>query len=161
MGLLLLAFCGCLAAVAGVLYAALFVVHVGVPWLERYVTGRDDVFNRAANAKARELFFSKLGPAQRRSWHLRRRFTVTAPSGRRFTIAPYDPYNIRTTDALFCLQVGGDTPHYDKLLAQKLLIECDEALFLAKANVRSYSRDWDGRKKAALESCRARGLLAD
>ncbi len=157
----LIALLGCLAAIAGVLYAAWLVVHVVLPWAGRRVSGRDQAFSRAAEERARSLFLSKLAPAQRRSWLTRRRFTVTAPSGSRYTIAPYDPYNIRASDALFCLQVGGNTPEYDKLLAQKLLIECDEELFLAKANVRSYSVEWDARKEAALEACRARGLLLE
>jgi len=157
----LFALIGSLAAIAGVMYAAWLVVHVVLPWIGRRASGREQAFTRAAEDRARTLFLSKLTPAQRRSWLARRRFSVTAPSGARYTIAPYDPYNIRASDALFCLQVGGNTPDYDKLLAQKLLIECDETLFLAKANVRSYSVEWDARKEAALEDCRARGLLLE
>ncbi len=157
----LFALLGSLAAIAGVMYAAWLVVHVLLPWAGRRVSGREQAFSRAAEDRARSLFLAKLTPAQRRSWLARRRFSVVAPSGARYTIAPYDPYNIRASDALFCLQVGGNTPDYDKLLAQKLLIECDEALFLAKANVRSYSVEWDARKEAAVEDCLARGLLLE
>ncbi len=157
----LLAFLGCVATIAAVMCGAWLVVHVALPWIDRRAAGRDDAASRAADARARELFLSKLGTGQRRSWLVRRRFTVTAPSGTRFTISPYDPYNIRTRDALFCLQVGGNVPDYDKLLAQKLLIECDEQLFLAKANVRTFSPAWEARKIAAWEACSARGALAE
>ncbi len=161
MASVLLAFLGCLTAIVGMMYAAWLMVHVVLPWIGRRAAGQDSAFDRAADARARALFLSKLCAAQRRSWLARRRVTVTAPSGSRYTIAPYDPYNIRASDALFCLQVGGNIPDYDKLLAQKLLIECDEQLFLAKANVRSYSRQWDARKEAAVADCRARGLLVE
>lgn len=157
----LFALIGSLAAIAGVMYSAWLVVHVVLPWIGRRASGREQAFSRAAEDRARSLFLSKLTPSQRRSWLTRRRFSVVAPSGARYTIAPYDPYNIRASDALFCLQVAGNTPDYDKLLAQKLLIECDEALFLAKANVRSYSIEWDARKEAAVEDCLARGLLLE
>lgn len=161
MAAALLAFLGCLVAIVAAMYGAWLAVHVLLPWIGRRAAGRDNAFERAADERARTLFLSKLCAAQRRSWLARRRVTVRARSGTRYTIAPYDPYNIRSNDALFCLQVGGNTPDYDKLLAQKLLIECDEQLFLAKANVRSYSRVWDGRKEAALADCRARGLLVE
>jgi hypothetical protein len=156
-----LSLAGALAAIATVMYGAWLVVHVALPWLERRTSGPVNPWERAAEARARALFLSKLSGSQRRSWAFRRRFTVTARSGTRFTVAPYDPYNIRTHDALFCLQVGGDTPAYDKLLAQKLLIECDEQFFLAKANVRSYSRRWEKRKEAAWLACYAQGLFTE
>lgn len=38
---------------------------------------------------------------------------------------------------LYCLRVDGRLPAYDKLLAQRLLVECDETAFLAVANKRS------------------------
>ncbi len=152
---------GALAAIGAVMYGAWLVVHVALPWLEHRADGRNDPKSRAADSRARALFLSKLSRSQRLSWALRRRFSVKSDSGTSFIVAPYDPYNIRTEDALFCLQVGGETPAYDKLLAQKLLIECDEQFFLAKANVRTYSRRWEKRKEAAWEACRARGLFTD
>lgn len=84
--------------------------------------------------RARELMFAKLDAAQRRSWQRLRRFDVVAPSGTRYTLSSYRPFNIRTSDAAYCLRVYGNIPAYDKLLAQKLLIEADEQYFLACAN---------------------------
>ncbi len=115
------------------------------------------VFTREAEARARSLLLSKLTPAQRRSWHLRRRFDVRAQSGTVYTISSYRPYNIKTHDAIFCLQVHGATPALDKLLAQKLLVECDERLFLARANVRTQSRA----RRETIEAARAHYALGE
>jgi hypothetical protein len=106
---------------------------------------RRSPFPREASDRARALFFAHLTPAQRRGWHLRRRIEVVASSGRRYLLAPYRPYNVRSDDAIFCLQVEGRLPDYDKLLAQKLLLECNETRFLANANVRTFSRAWEAR----------------
>ena len=89
---------------------------------------------RAAKQRARELFFSKLTSSQRRSWLLRRRFEVVASSGRRYSIRPYGAFNVRCGDDAFCVRVEGRIPTYDKLLAQRLLLEADEPLFLSIAN---------------------------
>ena len=115
------------------------------------------VFPREAEARARSLLLSKLTPGQRRSWLVRRRFDVRAKSGTVYTIWSYRPYNIKTHDAIFCLQVHGATPKYDKVLAQKLLLECDETLFLARANVRTQSRA----RREAIEAARARYALSE
>jgi hypothetical protein len=104
---------------------------------------------REACRRARGLFFAKLDRKQRWSWLVRRRFEVRGSAGRRYTIAAYRPFNISTDDAVFCVQVNGRIPVYDKLLAQKLLIEADETLFLAHANMRTQSRIWETRAAAA------------
>jgi hypothetical protein len=156
----LLAFLGCLAASAAILAGGWYVVNVALPRLGQGLCGRR-TFGAEAEARARELFLSKLTSRQRRTWLARRRFTVESASGMRYTIVPYDSYNIRAPDALFCLQVLGATPVYDKLLAQKLLIECDEPLFLATANVRTYSNEWAPRREAARRACRERGYAVD
>jgi hypothetical protein len=104
---------------------------------------------RAARRRARGLFLAKLDRTQRLSWLVRRRFEVRGSCGRRYTIAAYRPFNISTADAVFCVQVNGRIPVYDKLLAQKLLIEADETLFLAHANMRTHSRSWESLVAAA------------
>lgn len=109
----------------------------------------DAALPHAAKSRARALFLSKLDPPQRRSWFLRRRFDVVAQSGRRYTISRYRPFNVRTRDAVFCVQVHGPIPLYDKLLGQKLLLEADEQLFLARANIRTLSRSWEPLMAAA------------
>jgi hypothetical protein len=89
--------------------------------------------------RAKRLFLSHLDPKQRLSWQMLRRCEVSAASGRRYTLSRYRPFNVHTGDAVFCVQVHGQIPVYDKLLAQKLLIESDEGLFLARANVRTFN----------------------
>jgi len=106
------------------------------------VTREDAGIPQPARRRARRLFLAKLDGKQRVSWLLRRRFDVAARSGRRYTISAYRPFNICTGDAVFCVQISGRIPMYDKLLAQKLLIEADESLFFAYANLRTESPAW-------------------
>jgi len=122
-----------------VLFAAtIFVGLTVLGWL------RDDAgIPREASRRARGLFLAKLDRKQRWNWLVRRRFDVRGSAGRRYTITAYRPFNISTDDAVFCVQVNGRIPVYDKLLAQKLLIEADETLFLAYANMRTHSRTWE------------------
>jgi len=111
---------------------------------------REDAgLSREARRRARWLFFSKLDRKQRWHWLVRRRFEVCGSAGRRYTIGAYRPFNISTPDAVFCVQVNGRIPVYDKLLAQKLLLEADETLFLAHANMRTHSRAWETLAAAA------------
>ncbi len=128
-----------------VLFAAtIFVGLTVLGWLRE-----DAGIPRAASRRARALFLAKLDRKQRWSWLLRRRFDVCGSAGRRYTISTYRPFNIATDDAVFCVQVNGRIPVYDKLLAQKLLIEADETLFLAHANMRTHSRTWETLAAAA------------
>jgi hypothetical protein len=115
------------------------------PLLAALAVSEDARCTSVAKHRARELFLSKLDERQRRSWHLRRRFDVFAGSRRRYTIGRYQPFNVCSGDAVFCVEVEGCIPVYDKLLAQKLLIETDEQFFLAEANVRTLSREWKER----------------
>lgn len=117
---------GCILAVGLALYAFF---------------AEDRSISSAAKRQARRLFYEKLTPRQRLSWRFLRRFDVVARSGRTYTITSYQSFNVRTVEAAFCLQVAGRIPSYDKLLAQKLLLEADEPRFLALANVRSRTRD--------------------
>jgi hypothetical protein len=141
---------------AAAIVAMLFVVTAAtVPRVEAWCARRNNrlfmllapsdaaAFTPDAVERARDLFLAHLDPRQRRSWQHRRRFDVTAASGRRYTIGAYRPFNVSARDATFCVQVHGTVPSYDKLLAQKLLIEADEQLFLARANIRSVSQTWE------------------
>jgi hypothetical protein len=147
----------CLAAATVLMAVAWYLCNVALPWLESKVS--ESGFSPAAKAQARALFLSKLTARQRRSWLLRRRIVVCGSGGRRYTLCNYEAYNVHAWDAAFCLQVEGDMPAYDKLLAQKLLLECDEPYFLASANVRTFSSRWQHLIAASIEDCRARGLL--
>jgi hypothetical protein len=95
---------------------------------------------RRAKRRARKLFLSKLDVGQRRSWELARCFDVNCASGNRYTISPYRTFNIRNATEEFCLLLEANIPAYDKLLAQRLLIEADECLFLTLANRRQRYR---------------------
>lgn len=86
--------------------------------------------------RAKKLFLSKLSDAERRRWSRERRLTVVGGSGRRYTLRPYEAFNIRAGSDEYCLRVVGWIPAYDKLLAQRLLLESDEAAFLVTANHR-------------------------
>ena len=145
----------CLVSIALTLASAWYAYHVICPRAEAAVLrrfrprlandfrGEDGVPSEAAENRARELLYSKLDPQQRRSWTLRRSFVVRAASGRKYVVSTYRPFNIRTSDAVFCLAVSGPAPGCDKVLAQKLLIEANETLFLATANVRTFSARWE------------------
>ncbi len=115
---------------------ALCIVSIFAALLFVVISGEDFGLPAEAKERARRLFFSKLDAAQRRSWTFRRRFDVVASSGRRYTIKPYGTFNIRSGPELFCVRVDGHMPSYDKLLAQRLLLEADEHLFLSIANRR-------------------------
>lgn len=135
-------------AVIGVCAGGLVVLLV-LAMVASCVFAEDAGLPRAARRRARALFLSQLTPAQRNSWFWRRRFNAVAPSGRVYTIGAYRPFNICTHGAAFCVQVEGDVPLYDKMLAQKLLVESDEQRFLASANMRTSSRAWHDRVAAA------------
>lgn len=116
IALWLIALCGAM------LIVALSIEDLTLPW--------------PARRRARELFLSRLDDRQRRSWTRYRYFEVRAQSGRRYTVFSYGPFNIRRHGTMFCVRVDGRVPVYDKLLAQQLLIESDERLFLQLANTR-------------------------
>lgn len=86
--------------------------------------------------RAKKLFLSKMTDAERRRWNHDRSLVVVGSSGRRYTLRPYEAFNIRSGNQEFCLRVMGWIPAYDKLLAQRLLVESDEITFLAIANRR-------------------------
>jgi hypothetical protein len=118
------------------LYAAVVIVGIAL-WI---VSDQDRALPVASRRRARKLFLSRLTTTQRVSWFVRRRFAAIGTSGKRYTIGAYEPFNIRANDGRYCLAVDGAIPAYDKLLAQKLLLEADESRFLALANHRPTSR---------------------
>lgn len=115
---------------------ALCAVTIFAALLFVVMSGEDFGLPTEAKDRARRLFLGKLDASQRRSWTFRRRFDVVVPSGRRYTIKPYGTFNIRSGAELYCVRVEGHMPSYDKLLAQRLLLEADEHLFLSIANRR-------------------------
>ena len=100
------------------------------------VTLDGETINPAAWLRAKRLFLSKLSEAERLRWAEDRRLTVVGSSGQRYTLLPYAAFNILTGEKAYCLRVLGRMPVYDKLLAQRLLVESDEQTYLALANCR-------------------------
>ena len=95
----------------------------------------------AARRRARALLRAHLSPAQREELERWAAFSVVAQSGRRYRITSVAPFNVRDEAAGndYCLQFGYESsgvPIEDLMLAEKLLLECDEAAFLATANER-------------------------
>jgi hypothetical protein len=121
----------------------LFAASSVVAMIALAFTVEDATLPPASKRRARRLFLEKLDAKQRWNWFLRRRFDAVSAGGRRYTISAYRPFNIHAGDAVFCVQVNGRIPVYDKLLAQKLLIEADEQLFLAQANIRTQAARWE------------------
>ncbi len=99
-----------------------------------------------ARARARELLREHLNEAQREQYERAGSFMVVAQSGRRYRIRTATTSNVRdeTEGADYCMQFRSDPqclsiPLEDLMLAQKLLLECDELQFLRVANKRSFT----------------------
>jgi hypothetical protein len=97
-----------------------------------------------ARARARELLREHLSETQREQFERAGSFIVVAQSGRRYRIRTATTSNVRdeTEGADYCMQFRSDPqclsiPLEDLLLAQKVLLECDEPQFLRIANKRS------------------------
>lgn len=106
-----------------------------------------------AQARARELLRSHLDEAQRTEFDRSRSFIVVAPSGHRYRITAANTFNVQdeTEHSDYCMQFRSDpdcrgVPLEDLMLAQKLLLECDEREFIRIANKRAVpARGGDGR----------------
>jgi len=97
-----------------------------------------------ARARARQLLRAHLNETQREQFEGAGSFVVVAPSGRRYRIRSATTSNVRdeAEGAEYCMQFRSDPqclsiPLEDLMLAQKLLLECDEPQFLRIANKRS------------------------
>jgi hypothetical protein len=115
-----------------------------------------DYFGEAARVAARDLLWEHLTPEQREEYRRGGVFTAKGnDTGREYLISVgwilYAPKSYDRID--FCLHVGdqgGESiPYEDILLAKKLLIECDEDLFLKTANANGHHplRRSDGRDR--------------
>lgn len=96
-------------------------------------TAGEDSFTDEAEARAAALLERHLSPAQFESWRRHRRFQVLAPSGRGYTVEAGRVANVTRDDGLRLCAVAPGVPLGDHLLAQKLMIESDEAAFLGAA----------------------------
>jgi hypothetical protein len=95
----------------------------------------------AAGARACHLLREHLNEEQREQFERAGSFVVVAQSGRRYRIRSANTSNVRdeTDGASYCVQFRSDPqclriPLEDLMLAQKLLLECDEPQFLRIAN---------------------------
>lgn len=102
---------------------------------EAHCSARDQ-----ADAKARLLLLDHLTPKQRQDFEATRAFFVQGPSGIRYRIRHGRAGNI---DAInpegriihrLCAHPVDDVPHFDTMLAQKLMLEHDDLGFTQMAN---------------------------
>jgi len=94
---------------------------------------------RKAEARARALLMTSLSPAQRESLEKFRFFDIEI-GGKTYRIHQGTHGNVRQVEngreiVTFCAQPEG-VPAEDAMLAQKLMLETDEAAFLRVANAR-------------------------
>jgi hypothetical protein len=97
-----------------------------------------------ARTRARDLLREHLNETQREQFERAGSFVVVAQSGRRYRIRTATTSNVRdeAEGADYCMQFRSDPqclsiPLEDLLLAQKVLLECDEPQFLRIANKRN------------------------
>jgi hypothetical protein len=98
---------------------------------------------RVAQERARQLLWEHLSEPQRAELDTTGTFVVVARSGRQYRITAATTFNVedeRGND--YCIQFRTDrqcrgVPVEDLMLAQKVLLECDEAEFLRVANKRN------------------------
>lgn len=91
--------------------------------------------------RAEQLLCSVLTPAQQHQLRTRLYFDVTTPAGHQYRLVPGGSFNIYAVPLgeRYCLEsVDLRLPLGDVLLAQKLMLEADEEMFLRLANRRNY-----------------------
>lgn len=103
--------------------------------LARAENRREALRQRAeAATRAMELLRSCLSVEQQAQLDENGCFRVTAPSGRVYTITQGYAGNVYSQGWSYCIHMRSDLPEADHMLAQKLMIETDEAAFLRIAN---------------------------
>lgn len=111
--------------------------HQRREYLER--RAKEDEARRQAQQRARALLMTNLTPAQRDSLEKNQFFDIDI-GGKLYRIRQGTHGNVRLVEngretTLFCAQPNG-VPTEDAMLAQKLMLETDEAAFLRVANAR-------------------------
>jgi hypothetical protein len=114
-------------------------------WEERMRVEREaaEVLASMAKRKARALLYSALSRDQQRSLEERQYFELNI-GGKTYRIKQGTHGNVRLVQGdvetmLYCAQPNG-VPAEDAMLAQKLMLECDEQAFLRVANARVLAR---------------------
>lgn len=102
----------------------------------------------AARTRASALLRNHLDETQRDEFERQGRFRLVAASGHRYRIKGSPTFNVRdeTLGVDYCIHFRSDPdcwriPIEDLMLAQKLLLECDEPAFLRIANKRAAVRE--------------------
>lgn len=90
-------------------------------------------FEKASN-RAKELLLSCLDSKQKRDFLNNDYFTVKAKSGRKYRITRSLLFNVKCGGNSYCAGPKQSLPIYDRMLAQKCLLETDEKEFLRIAN---------------------------
>ena len=95
---------------------------------------------RRARKRARRLLVSSLDPQQKRQFKRKGWFEVTSNRGNVFRISDRFPFNVRlagiakASRIFFCMEAeDSGIPPEDVMLAEKLMLENDEARFLGIA----------------------------
>lgn len=98
---------------------------------------------KAAEKKAHKLLSDNLNKEQLESLEKNGYFRIKSQSGKHYEINKDDNYNVVSLDRFrkrkkqHCALPKGNVPHYDTMLAQKLMLEHKEEDFLKVANVRT------------------------
>lgn len=87
-----------------------------------------------ANNRAKELLLSCLDSKQKIDFLNNEYFTVKAKSGKRYRITKSNFFNVKCGNNFYCAGPKQSLPIYDRMLAQKCLLEIDEKEFLRIAN---------------------------
>jgi hypothetical protein len=108
---------------------------------------RQDI-DTEAESRARNLLLSCLNPDQQEEYAVARSFTVKTKSGNHYRIQRRQTYNVIALDKKnqmtfeLCAGPVENVLLEDQMLVQKLLLETDEAGFLALANRRPIAAYW-------------------
>jgi hypothetical protein len=102
---------------------------------------------KRADQRAKKLLLQCLTLEQKRDYARNKRFRVRSPSGTLYELRHGWAGNVEELNAenkpvrRFCIHPDRTVPVADNLLAQKLLIECDEGRFRKTANVTELCRN--------------------
>lgn len=118
-----------------------------------------------ARLRARKLLEDNLSPRELQELKANKHFFVYAPSGRKYKIEEGSHGNVKLVDpnndnhlAALCAQPHG-VPEGDSMLAQKLMLLCDEDAFLKVANHSILNRQ--GYRNALPRRLRDKSALGD
>lgn len=95
---------------------------------------KEAVEREKTNERAKELLLSCLDSKQKAEFLENEGFTVKAKSGKMYRITKSSFFNVKCGEDFYCAGPKQSLPIYDRMLAQKCLLETDEEEFLRIAN---------------------------